>query len=306
MSVKVTTLITSYNRRDLLKRTLQTMLVQDYPADQYEVVVVDDGSTDDTLAMAQELAKTAPCRMKVVTKENDGVTRGRNFGLRFAEGEIILFIDDDTFADPALVREHVEFQDRYPRAVVQGWVNHVEELDPTGPRKFKMDDYSRSFFWTSNVSVRKQYLDEVGGFDNDFQEYGFQDIELGARLKKLGLKKYVNNRAIVSHYKPPKQKKDLPRMLRQAASNGRSGMIYISKHDNWHSRLSTGITGFRMGLDLLLRPLKPYFQSVLDNAPEGPMGPWTRFCARMLCSYAFFDAVRKGDTNRPPRPVNNP
>ena len=239
--------------------------------------------------------------MKVLTKKNDGLPRARNVGIHECEGEIILFMDDDTFADPTLVREHINFHERYPKAVVQGWVNHIEELEPKGPRTFKLDDYSRSFFWTSNVSVRKKFVDEVGGFDEDFQEYGYQDMELGSRLKKLGLVKHVNHKAIVSHYKPPKEKKDLARMLRQAESNGRSGMIYIKKRGGWHPRFSTGITGFRMGLDLLLRPLKPLFQSMFDHAPEGPMSPWTRFCARMLCSYRFFEIVRRGDTTRPPR-----
>ena len=301
MSVKLSVQLCSFNRASLLKRALEALFAQDLPKDQYEIVFVDDGSTDETLVMAREMAKTAPCRMKVLTKKNDGLPRARNVGIHECEGEIILFMDDDTFADPTLVREHINFHERYPKAVVQGWVNHIEELEPKGPRTFKLDDYSRSFFWTSNVSVRKKFVDEVGGFDEDFQEYGYQDMELGSRLKKLGLVKHVNYKAIVSHYKPPKEKKDLARMLRQAESNGRSGMIYIKKRGGWHPRFSTGITGFRMGLDLLLRPLKPLFQSMFDHAPEGPMSPWTRFCARMLCSYRFFEIVRKGNTTRPPR-----
>lgn len=301
MSIKVSVLICSYNRSHLLKRTLEAITAQDFPPDQYEVIVVDDGSTDDTLTMAQQLALTAPCRMKVLTKPNDGVSRGRNFGIRAAEGEILLFIDDDTFAEPALVREHVAYHDRYPAAVVQGWVNHIEELEPKGPRTVKMADRSRSFFWTSNVSVRKKYVDQVGGFYDGFQEYGYQDMEIGTRLKALGLKKYVNNRAIVSHYKPPKQKKDLPRMLRQSESNARSGMLYIQRHGSWRSRRHTGINAFRTGLDRLLRPLKPFFQRSFERAPEGPMGPWTSFCARMLCGFRFFETVRKGETDRPPR-----
>ena len=299
MSVKISVQICSYNRWSLLKRALEALFVQDFPKDHYEIVFVDDGSTDETFALATEIAKTAPCRPKVLTKKNDGLPRARNVGIRACEGEIILFMDDDTFADPALLREHVGYHEQYPKAVVQGWVNHIWELDPKGPRTFKMDDYSRSFFWTSNVSVRKKFVDQAGGFDEDFQEYGYQDMELGSRLRKLGLQKYVNHKAVVSHYKPPKQKKDLPRMLRQAESCGRSGMIYIKKRGGWQPRLSTGITVFRLGLDLLLRPLKPLFQSVVDSAPEGPMSAWTRFCARMLCSYRFFDTVRKGDTNRP-------
>jgi len=299
MPIKFSVQICSYNRWHLLKRALEALFAQDFPKDAYEIVFVDDGSTDNSLAMARELAETAPCRLKVLTKPNDGLSRARNLGIRNCEGEIILFMDDDTFADPALLKEHLVLHEQYPNAVVMGWVNHIEELDPQGPRKYVMADYSRSFFWTSNVSVRKKFVDEVGGFDEDFREYGWEDMELGYRLKKLGLKRYITEKAIVSHFKPPKQKKDLPGMLRQAESSARSALIYIKKRPGIRSRMATGITCFRMGLDLLLRPFRSVFQSGIDNAPEGPLMGWTWWCARILCSFHFFDVVRKGDSTKP-------
>ena len=299
MSIKISVQICSYNRWHLLKRSLEALFAQDLPKDEYEIVFVDDGSTDDSLSMARKLAETAPCRLKVLTKSNDGLSRARNLGINNCEGEIILFMDDDTFADPALLSIHLAEHAAHPRAVVMGWVNHIEELDPQGPRKYVMADFSRSFFWTSNVSVRKKFVDEVGGFDDDFREYGWEDMELGYRLKRLGLERVVNEKAIVSHYKPPKQKKDLPNMLRQAESSARSALIYIKKRPGLRSRMATGITCPRMGLDLVLRPLSPLFQSGIDNAPEGPLRGWAWWCARMLCSFRFFDIVRTGDSTKP-------
>ena len=299
MSIRISVQICSYNRWHLLKRSLEALIAQDLPNEEYEIVFVDDGSTDDSLAMARELAKTAPCQIKVLTKPNDGLSRARNLGIRNCEGEVILFMDDDTFADPGLLREHLALHEQHPRCVVLGWVNHIEELDPQGPRKYVMADYSRSFFWTSNVSVRKKYVEEVGLFDEDFLEYGWEDLELGWRLKKLGLERKTTDKAIVSHFKPPKQKKDLPGMLRQAESSARSALIYIKKRPGIRSRMATGITWFRMGLDLLFRPLRPVFQSGIDNAPEGPLRGWAWWCARMLCSFRFFDVVRTGDSSKP-------
>ncbi len=301
MSIRISVQICSYNRWHLLKRSLAALIAQDLPKDEYEIVFVDDGSTDDSLAMARELAKTSPCQLKVLTKTNDGLSRARNLGIRNCEGEVILFMDDDTFADPGLLREHLSVHEQHPRCVVLGWVNHIEELDPQGPRKYVMADYSRSFFWTSNVSVRKKYVEEVGLFDEDFLEYGWEDLELGWRLKKLGLERKTTDKAIVSHFKPPKQKKDLPGMLRQAASSGRSALVYIKKRPQINAHMATGITWPRMALDLLLRPFRSVFQSGVDNAPEGPLAGWAFWCARILCSFEFFDAVRKGDTSRPPR-----
>ena len=299
MTMKFSVQICSYNRWHLLKRALEALFSQNFPKDEYEIVFVDDGSTDTSLAMAQELANTAPCRLRVLTKPNDGLSRARNLGIRNCEGEILLFMDDDTFADPNLLKEHWLIHQQHPNAVVMGWVNHIEELDPQGPRKYVMADYSRSFFWTSNVSVRKKYIDQVGGFDEDFREYGWEDMELGYRLKQLGLQRHINEKAIVSHFKPPKQKKDLPGMIRQAESSARSALIYIKKRPGLRSRMATGITGFRMGLDLLFRPLRPLFQGGIDNAPDGPLQGWAWWCARMLCSFHFFDVVRSGDSTKP-------
>ena len=301
MAPRISVQICSYNRWHLLKRSLEALFAQNLPKDQYEIVFVDDGSTDDSLSMARQLAEVAPCRLKVLTKANDGLSRARNLGIQSCEGEIILFMDDDTFADPALLSEHLAVHDRHPRCVVLGWVNHIEQLDPPEPRKYVMADYSRSFFWTSNVSVRKKYVEEVGLFDEDFLEYGWEDLELGWRLKQLGLERQVNEKAIVSHYKPPKQKKDLPGMLRQAASSGRSALVYISKRPTLNAHMATGITWPRMALDRLLRPFEPVFQRGVDQAPDGPLTGWAFWCARLLCSFRFFDAVRKGDTRRPPR-----
>ena len=69
MSVKISVQICSYNRWSLLKRALEALFVQDFPKDHYEIVFVDDGSTDETFALATEIAKTAPCRLKVLTKK---------------------------------------------------------------------------------------------------------------------------------------------------------------------------------------------------------------------------------------------
>ena len=299
MPVRISVQICSYNRWPLLKRSLEALFAQNLPKDLYEIVFVDDGSTDDSLKMATDMATIAPCRLKVLTKTNDGLARARNLGIRNCEGEYILFMDDDTFADPGLLRAHLAFHAQYDKAVVMGWVNHIEELDPQGPRKYVMADYSRSFFWTSNVSVRREYVEQVGRFDEDFREYGWEDMELGYRLKKLGLKRYINEKAIVSHYKPPKQKKDLPGMLRQAESSARSALIYIVKRPGLRSHMATGITWPRMALDRLFRVFRRVFERGVETAPDGPLTGWAWFCARMLCSFRFFDVVRKGDSRKP-------
>ena len=78
-----------------------------------------------SIDMARALASPGSCRIKVFSKKQEGASRGRNLGIRNADGEIILFIDDDTFPDPSLLREHLAVHETDPRCVVLGWVNHI-------------------------------------------------------------------------------------------------------------------------------------------------------------------------------------
>ncbi|HAH88050.1 MAG TPA: hypothetical protein DCL60_11855, partial [Armatimonadetes bacterium] len=113
--------------------------------------------------MVKELAHE--CQVKCLRQEkNAGLSKARNLGIRNAEGEVVLFIDDDTFADANLLKEHWAAHQADQRSVVNGWVNHIDNLDKELIPKFKIADISTSFFWTSNVSVRRRFLLEAGLF----------------------------------------------------------------------------------------------------------------------------------------------
>ena len=81
MSIRISVQICSYNRKHLLERSLRALMAQDLPKDQYEIVFVDDGSTDGSADMARALAAEGGCRIKVFSKANDGLARARNLGV---------------------------------------------------------------------------------------------------------------------------------------------------------------------------------------------------------------------------------
>jgi glycosyltransferase involved in cell wall biosynthesis len=239
--IKISVQMCTYNRRHLLERALKALFNQNFPKNEFEIVLVDDGSTDGTGEYIKTVLPTAPCRITYIHQENSGLAHGRNQGIRHARGHIILFIDDDIVASPNLLAEHVATHEKYPDHVVRGWVNHTDNLDDIEGPRFNMQDISTAFFWTSNVSASRKHLLQAGLFDEDFREYGWEDLELGIRLKRLGLGMKYNKRAVVYHYKSRWTAADAYRLCRQAQSKGRTAVIFVDKHPTWRVRLATGL-----------------------------------------------------------------
>src|SRR5438309_8873202 len=117
MPKKITVQICSHNRKQLLAKVLASLFDQTFPKEEFEVIVVDDGSTDGTAEMIKGLA--APIDLVYIRQEKEGLSAGRNKGILKAQGEIILFIDDDVIADSNLVGEHVRAHGLYSKCVIK-------------------------------------------------------------------------------------------------------------------------------------------------------------------------------------------
>lgn len=288
--------ICSYNRKEVLRAVMESLSDQTLSSDRFELVLVDDGSTDGTEQMVRSL--DLPYHVEYVRQEHAGLATARNAGIRAARGRIILYIDDDVLADPRLLEEHVASHDQHDLCVVNGWVNHVEE--PRRPEKpeFRMADISTSFFWTSNVSVKRQHLVQAGMFDEDFKEYGWEDQEVGLRLMALGLKARNNYKAIGFHVKRPPRRRDVERMVAQSEAKGRTAALYIRKHPRLRTRLSTGIHPPRLVVDKLAQ-LGGVLESLCrrrlerpDLRPEDELRGLDAWCARQLSTLHYYQAIR--------------
>ncbi|MBO8142148.1 MAG: glycosyltransferase family 2 protein, partial [Firmicutes bacterium] len=106
MPVKASVVIPAYNRRELLRRTLLSLANQTFPADQFEVVVADDGSTDGTREMVSTL--DVPYPLRYVRQPKRGRAAARNAGMRAAAADLIIFLDSDIAVCPEFVQAHVE------------------------------------------------------------------------------------------------------------------------------------------------------------------------------------------------------
>lgn len=195
--LKLSVVIPTLNRADLLAATIDRIANQTLSRENYEILVVDNGSTDHTRnAVEQNAAKYA--NLKSFSQMKRGAAATRNVGIRNARGEIVLFIDDDILAEPNLVESHLKYHAEHGRVSVIGAVTAPweEASDPFlrylrdrgifNPYSITGGPLDFSHYHTGNVSTERSLLMDTGGFNEEFFIYGMEDIELGYRLEKLG------------------------------------------------------------------------------------------------------------------------
>jgi glycosyltransferase involved in cell wall biosynthesis/peptidoglycan/xylan/chitin deacetylase (PgdA/CDA1 family) len=200
--VTVSIIIPTFNRGPLLERTLPTVLAQDFPPDELEVIVVSDGSTDSSRAFVATLADGAAFRLTYVERMRMGAAAARNAGVAAATGRLLLFLDDDFTCPPGLVRTHVlAHAGAEPPSVVFGRI----EVDPASPPTLVADAtrlWYRQYFGEMPVGVQKQLHQHIwlisnssmprslflehGGFDEEMP-WPREDVEFGLRLFESGV-----------------------------------------------------------------------------------------------------------------------
>lgn len=238
-SVKLTVIICTYNRADLLQGALQSLDDQFFPKRDYQVLVVDDGSTDHTSEVARRSKLST--RVEYLPIEHAGRAAARNHGVKNADGDFILFVDDDILAPPNLLEEHYILHKKFKRLVVRGPIINIPEYTIPLDKSVTWRDYSTAFFCTCNASTSKFALIQAGGFDESFTEYGFEDNELGWRLRERGYTMKFNPEAIIYHYKPLQGRESHAEMVQRAQELGRSAVRYYEKHPHWQVGMATGL-----------------------------------------------------------------
>ena len=193
----LTVLTATLNRRDLLGGLLEALRNQDAPEGSFEMVVVDNGSSDGTWEWLQRLSIP---NLRALREEKRGAAAARNRGLREARAERVLFLDDDMEPAPDLVRRHLEAHESAPAASFLGhiefpWKDHAEPLlrylaQVQAPALFPFRDgepVSFLHYYTAHVSSPMKAVERVGGFDESLGPYGYEDTDLGYRLEKGGI-----------------------------------------------------------------------------------------------------------------------
>lgn len=187
-------IVPTYARPAQLRRCLDALARLDYPRDRVEVIVVDDGSPEPVDASALRIAG-APT-LTVVRQPNAGPARARNAGARAARGSWLAFTDDDCAPAPNWLRAFARAARATPDAILGGTVANVLSDDPyataTDALTRFLYDYlptrpdAGSFFMTSNIAVRREVFEAVGGFDTRFRRAAGEDREFCDRCTHAG------------------------------------------------------------------------------------------------------------------------
>lgn len=209
--MNVSIVIPTYNRLARLRQVLAALARQTMPRTQFEILVISDGSTDGTEAYLQSGATPAPVR--AICQENQGVAAARNAGLAAAQGELLLFLDDDVVPGVALVAEHARVHAQLGRqAVVMGpmltptdarlsaWVQWEQMMLDKQYGAMARGDWRATArqFYTGNTSLRRELVLAAGGFDPAFRRA--EDVELAYRLADLGATFHFHAPAAGHHY----------------------------------------------------------------------------------------------------------
>ena len=297
--MRATIQLCTYNRAHLLGRVLDACFEQTVPHDAYEIVLVNDGSSDGTAEVIAAAERRATCAFTVVHQANAGLARGRNVGIARARGERIVFIDDDVLPVPSFLGEHLRSHDCTPHAIVRGAVINTESFDRLPAPYWTLANYSGNYFWTSNVSLPLEILRKIGGFTESFREYGWEDIELGLRLRFAGVPSYFNRYAVAFHYKPRPRASDVDGMLRQARAQARTARQLRALHPHWRVTLAAHDDPLQRALHRAARLARvPALleRAVGERHGDRPLSAPQLAAARALASEAYFaelDAARR-------------
>jgi glycosyltransferase involved in cell wall biosynthesis len=294
--VRATIQLCTYNRAALLERVLDACFEQTVDPSDYEVVLVNDGSTDATPEVIERAKQRATCRFVVIDQVNSGLAKGRNAGIARASGERIIFIDDDVLPLPNYVEEHLRSHDRAPKAIVRGGAINVESFDDLPVPMWSFKDYSGNFFWTTNVSVPLATIRAIGGFNDSFSEYGWEDIDVGLRLRFGGVRAVFNPKALVYHYKPRPRSGNVEKMIAQARAQARTAVQLAAIHPHWRTYLATGLNPVQRSWHRLRdgdRTTLALRARVGDLSNDRALSERELRAARGLASAAYFDELEK-------------
>jgi glycosyltransferase involved in cell wall biosynthesis len=212
----------TYNRVEMLRSTLESLLHQETDGlDSYEIIIIDDGSTDETPSLVKETSDHSRIPIRYFREERVGVAAARNRGVKESHGEWIAFIDDDEVPEACWLKELFCEAKRSGAACVGGPVlAHFLSSPPDSKMKTTlcllgynkaMDSENGTMHWydrlihyyipgTGNALVKRDTFDNLGAFDTTLP-YG-EDMDFFRRLRKAGLKISHNSQARVKHMVP--------------------------------------------------------------------------------------------------------
>ena len=250
-------LIPTFNRSDALFECLAHLEKQTFK--DFEVVVVDDGSTDSTSSQMERYLKSTALTIRYVSQNNGGPAKARNHGISLLQAPLCLMLGDDIFAFPNLVETHLRLHQKQPKLDVVGlgltkW-SPGQVITPfmrwlaTSPIQFNYKELLAGgnadwkHFYTSNLSVKTELLKRFP-FKESFPYAAVEDCELGYRIEKqFGLTLKFLPDALADHLHPTTFRQACNRMVRVGYSSRLFHELWpeLRPPSNWLKRSIKGI-----------------------------------------------------------------
>ena len=286
--MRVSVVIPTVNRRDSVMRTVSTLLSQDFPVSDCEIIVVIDGAGDGTAEALR--SGEMKSRVRVLEfEQNRGPSAARNAGWRAATGELVVFLDDDMICTPGLLRAHVAAHDRDLNGAIVGM--GAIFISPEHPPSLASELFLRGLgaeyqrhsnyleerwpenAWSfANTSVARALVERVGGFDERFRKR--EDSELGVRLLEAGVQQQFVGNAVAYQ----SSNKSGQQLVRDAEVFAECDLLFLRTHPGRNpnellSRIGQEASSKRWVRKMLVRQL-----ATIDLllAPLCTMGEWSR------------------------------
>ncbi len=201
----VSVIVPAYNSAKTIENCIEALLLQDYPKELYEVIIVDDGSTDSTAKKIRNFP------IKYIWQENSGPASARNRGAAASKGEIILFTDSDCVPEVNWISEMLKpFKNMDVAAVKGAYLTRQQSIIARFAQiefeeRFEMLRKAESIDMVDTYSAGflKNIFSKMAGFDTSFPAANNEDTELSYRMSNLGFKMVFNPSAIVYHLNHP-------------------------------------------------------------------------------------------------------
>ena len=240
--MNISVVIPTYNRKLILKKCLFALENQrlNKKISSYEVIVIDDGSTDGTKDWLIQNKEKLP-HVVFYEQNHGGPALGRNLGVIKSKNEVIIFIDSDLIVVNDFLINHVNglynyWQKNNKNCFTYGSVINTSNFDNPENENYKITDMSFAYFATGNVAISRDLLLKVGLFDGSFSLYGWEDLELGERLKQLGTKLIKCPNARGFHWHPPFVCEQINSLIAKESERAKMALIFFKKHPNLRVR----------------------------------------------------------------------
>jgi len=216
----ISVVIPIYNAEKTIKTCVDSLLNTDYPRDNIEIILVDDGSTDST---SEALSAYNTRNIKIITQERQGIAAARNTGIKNAHGEIIVFVDADCFVNNDWLKYLIGAFISKNIGGVGGAVFHAEPETKQETYIAKLNKnlqpYVRRnympYLGTANVAYSKHAVDAIGFFDTNL--VSGEDADFSWRLKQSGFEIAYESGAVVYH----KDRSKISDLITQQFRDGR-------------------------------------------------------------------------------------